>query len=70
MNALKGNSFAGSGFVWIPIPKYTDILFWFGRSTAIQYGGMRSDGKIESYTFDDYIPVIFDTGTSMVFVPK
>jgi len=70
MDALKGNSFAASGFIWIPIPTYTDILFWFGRSTAIQYGDSRVDGKIESYTFDEYIPVIFDTGTSMVFVPK
>lgn len=51
------------------MPTYTEILFWFGRSTAIQYGDQSTDGKVESYTFDEFIPAIFDTGTSMVLVP-
>lgn len=51
------------------MPTYTDIMFWFGRSTAIQYGPKTMGGKVESYTFDKFIPAIFDTGTSMVLVP-
>lgn len=68
-NALKGGTWKSSGLVWISMPTYTDVLFWFGRSTAIQYGKTMEDGKVEAYTFDEFIPTIFDTGTSMVLVP-
>lgn len=59
---------ASSGFIWIKIPTDKQILFWYGRVTAVRYG--ENIPSSESYTFDSYIPAIFDTGTSAIIVPS
>lgn len=58
--------------VYIDIPTYTEILFWFSRSTAIRFGETTEDGwgNPTAYTWDEYIPVIFDTGTSLTLIPN
>jgi hypothetical protein len=62
---LKGRSIRNSGFIWINMPKDIDILFWFNLASGIKYG----DGKNEQYTFDTYIPAVYDTGTSFMLMP-
>lgn len=66
--AFLGGSADAAGLVWIPMPDI-EILFWFAYSSAIRYGD-EDDPKSEAYTYDEYIPAIFDTGTSLVLVPS
>lgn len=69
---MLGGSIASSGFIWINMPKDTSILFWFGRASAIRFGE-QTDPQASNYSafaFDNPISAIFDTGTSMVNVPK
>ena len=59
---------ASSGFIWIKMPTDRQILFWYGKASAIRYG--ENVPSSNSYTFNSYIPAIFDTGTSVVIVPS
>jgi hypothetical protein len=47
---MKGGSMASSGFIWIQMPKDKEILFWYGKASAIRYG--ENDPSSDSYTFD------------------
>ena len=67
--AFLGGSSESAGLIWIAMPTYVDILYWFAQSTALRFGEA-DDAKMVSYTFEEYIPVIFDTGTSLVMVPS
>lgn len=51
-SALLGGSQESSGFVWIPIPDYVDILFWFARTTALRFGEEGDSDTVE-YSFDN-----------------
>jgi hypothetical protein len=35
---MRGGSMASSGFVWIKMPADREILFWYGRTSAVRYG--------------------------------
>ena len=59
---------SASGFVWIKMPTEQQILFWYSKISAIRYG--EDDPKSIAYTFNNYIPAIFDTGTSTILVPR
>mmetsp|Transcript_5396 Transcript_5396/g.9063 ORF Transcript_5396/g.9063 Transcript_5396/m.9063 type:complete len:166 (-) Transcript_5396:265-762(-) len=48
------------------MPSYVDILFWFNKASGISFGS----GSNDSYTFDQFIPAIYDTGTVIVGIPK
>ena len=67
-SAFYGGSSTAAGLIWIPMPA-TEILFWYAFCSAIRFGEV-DDKKAVSYTFDSYIPAIFDTGTSLVLVPN
>ena len=64
---MKGGSIQSSGFVWMQIPTSTNAIFWYGRASAIRYGFENTNSA--SYTFDNYIIAVYDSGTSMVLVP-
>jgi hypothetical protein len=66
--AFKKGSSVDAGLVWIPMPP-NGIMFWYAYSSALRFGEP-DDSKADAYTFDSYIPAIFDTGTSLVLVPK
>lgn len=68
-SAFLGGSSTSAGLIWIAMPTTVEILYWFAYSTGIRYGDADADTMV-SYTFDEYIPVIFDTGTSLVLVPS
>lgn len=51
------------------MPDYVDILFWFAKTTAFRFGES-DDANMVSYTFEEYIPAIFDTGTSLAMIPN
>ena len=55
---------------WIPMPTYTKVLFWFARSSALRFGPETLSVDENSFTFDNYLATIFDTGTSMTLVPS
>lgn len=59
-----------SAVVWIPMPTYTKVLFWFARSSALRFGPETLTVDENSFTFDNYLATIFDTGTSMTLVPN
>jgi hypothetical protein len=64
--AFLGGSAEAAGLIWIPMPE-TEILFWYAFASALRFG----DGEnAVSYTFNEYYPAIFDTGTSLVLVPN
>lgn len=67
-SAFLGGSSSTAGLVWLGMMPDTDILYWISWSSAIRYGDVDDDNMVE-YTFDEYIPAIFDTGTSLVMVP-
>jgi len=73
---FKGGSASAAGLVWIEMPTYVDILFWFAKTSALRFGepsdddsAFNFDGPTE-YTFDNYIPAIFDTGTPLAMIPN
>jgi hypothetical protein len=66
--AFRGGSSTEAGLVWIPMPA-TEILFWYAFASALRFGEA-DDKNAVSYTFDAYIPAIFDTGTSLALVPN
>lgn len=75
-SAFLGGSSTAAGLVWIAMPTYVDILFWFAKTSALRFGDASDDdslfnfdGPVE-YTFEDYIPAIFDTGTSLAMIPN
>lgn len=35
---FRGGSASEAGLIWIAIPDYVDILFWFARTSAIRFG--------------------------------
>jgi hypothetical protein len=37
-SAFKGGSASAAGLVWIAMPTYVDILFWFAKTSAIRFG--------------------------------
>jgi hypothetical protein len=65
--AMRGGSAAEAGLVWISMPERS-VLFWYQFASAIRFGDADATYSV-SYTFDEYIPAIFDTGTSLVLVP-
>jgi len=65
--AFKGGSSTEAGLIWISMPQ-VEILFWYAYASALKFDS--ANGKEVSYTFDEYIPAIFDTGTSLVLVPN
>ncbi len=67
-SAFLGGSSSSAGLVWLGMMPDTDILYWISWSSAIRYGDVDDDNMVE-YTFEEYIPAIFDTGTSLVMVP-
>ena len=67
-SAFLGGSSSAAGLIWIPMPE-TEILFWYAFASALRFGEADDKNSI-SYTFDEYIPAIFDTGTSLVLVPN
>jgi hypothetical protein len=57
---------------WFSIPQTSKgVLFWYGRSTGIRFGdsNFNEAGVPQSYTFEKYLPAIYDTGTSMTMIP-
>lgn len=66
--AFLGGSSTAAGLVWIPMPD-VEIMFWYAYSSALRFGEA-DDKNAVAYTFDSYIPAIFDTGTSLVLVPS
>ena len=57
-----------SGFIWIKMPKDREILFWYGRAAGVRFG--ENVPSSAQYTFDTFIPAIFDTGTTAIIVPS
>lgn len=66
-SAFRGGSSEAAGLVWIQMPEDVEILFWYAFSSALRFG---DSDEADAYTFDEYIPSIFDTGTSLVLVPS
>ena len=65
-SAMRGGSAEAAGLKWVSMTD-KEILFWYQFATALRFG---DDEDSVAYTFDEYIPSIFDTGTSLALVPK